>query len=442
MNISKKTQNILFALLLTAGLFSIAAYAALTPTTACMLSTPTPPPLMEDLNHCDLNDIKLWKTLVVMMSVGAVGGLVFELLNLKGNIEWPHGPTKDELAAKFAYATPDNLYDLGYLARLIIGALSAPPTIAIVRPDSAFAMLTISLVAGSSGALVFRALQDRLVASIYQREKDQEQQEKVLTEIEANKPIIKTKLQQAITNFKKLEKKLRELSKTNEATLLVFPEGGTIDPQDFDKVWQPLNEAQGMNAQLDDVMETFKKIETHVREISESPDSTSLWNIKKGEQLDPADLDKVEKLLNEANGLYEMSRAASGSTPASATGSETTPKSQLDEVIHAFTELKDKLLTLSTRPAGTMTLKFTPGTFLEQHYLAKVKNLLRDMKSLVQEPDISIDEVINAFVSLETKLIQSSTSPVGTTILQFTDNSALEQDDLDNIENLLQQIKS
>ncbi|HEY9672208.1 MAG TPA: hypothetical protein V6D11_12230 [Waterburya sp.] len=175
-------KNIVFGVLLTFGLISISIFSiqsignkACGEKSASDTAKDRESDFIRDLNQCDLNDPKLWTTLVVIMSAGAAGGLVFELLNLKGNIEWPHGPTKDELAAKFAYATPENLYDLGYLARLFIGAFSAPVTIAAVGSSSVFAMLATSVVAGSSGALIFRALQDRLTAAIYNKQLDEEQ---------------------------------------------------------------------------------------------------------------------------------------------------------------------------------------------------------------------------------------------------------------------------
>src|SRR4028119_285578 len=65
------------------------------------------------LNSKSLDNPKFYVVLLVMLIAGGVGGIVFELLNLQGNIERPHAPSEDEMAAKLAYATVDNVIDLG-----------------------------------------------------------------------------------------------------------------------------------------------------------------------------------------------------------------------------------------------------------------------------------------------------------------------------------------
>jgi hypothetical protein len=97
------------------------------------------PRLTDGLNAVDFSSDVL---LVVLLTIvfGGLGGFVFELLNLQGNIEKPHKPTDDELAAKLAYASPKYVIDLGVLARIIIGAAAAPPAMLFLRPESAFAL--------------------------------------------------------------------------------------------------------------------------------------------------------------------------------------------------------------------------------------------------------------------------------------------------------------
>lgn len=130
---------------------------------------------------------------------------------------------------------------------------------------------------------------------------------------------------------------MRTISSTEDARKLAFPNGGELDPQIFDKVWKPLNEAKGMKAELDEVLEAFKKLEQNVREISESRDTTtSLLTIKMGKSLDPGDFDKVEKLLNEAKGLYETGSASEeGGSSSQETQSEEPEVSKVDEAIAA-----------------------------------------------------------------------------------------------------------
>jgi hypothetical protein len=57
------------------------------------------------------------------MVAGGFGGFVFELLNLQGNIERPHAPSEDDLAAKFAYADSENVIDLGVGRGSLLGCL-------------------------------------------------------------------------------------------------------------------------------------------------------------------------------------------------------------------------------------------------------------------------------------------------------------------------------
>jgi hypothetical protein len=319
------SKNIIFGTLLAFALTAISIYSALSIGNEACDKNSTPvsgeirdkSPFIKDLELCGLNDIKLWKTLVVIMSAGATGGLVFELLNLKGNIEWPHGPTKDELAAKFAYATPENLYDLGYLARLLIGALSAPVTIAVVPQSSVLAMLATSVVAGSSGALIFRALQDRLTAAIYNKQLDDEHKADKTQEqhLKRAAELITDKLDEAIKAFNTLSHKIGTDSNTSSGKL-TFPS----DPElklvcdDFRNVWTPLNEAEvvaelietqtddskKLQQSVNDVIDAFAKLQQAVDEVSESRQGEPEITLIPGETLDLEYFRKIQQLLNEA----------------------------------------------------------------------------------------------------------------------------------------------
>lgn len=342
----KKTllrNKIIFGALLTAALFGLSAYSALSikpsqdncfPKLEDSKDKDKPPKdqltFMEDLEKCGLNDSKLWKTLIVVMTAGAAGGLVFELLNLKGNIEWPHGPTKDELAVKFAYATPENVYDLGYLARLIIGALSAPITIAVVPPSSVLVMLTTSVVAGSSGALIFRALQDRLTAAIYRKELEEAKTD--INKLKHDAELIERELDKASKEFTTLRDKIVGSSGSISSDPLTFPpppDGPIMLSSDhFSNVWIPLNvakavanaiqaqtdDSRGLRDSVDKANDAFARLRDAVYKVSDSPSGELERRLIPGKTLDVEYFHQVEKLLNEAKGLTEKILTADNGT--------------------------------------------------------------------------------------------------------------------------------
>lgn len=334
---NKKTGlivNIAFGLLLSAGLLGTSVYFAIKTDDNYRCAPPTNNEIRgsADLYNCELNDIKLWRMLFVIMTAGAAGGLVFELLNLKGNIEWPHGPSKDELAAKFAYATPDNLYDLGYLARLIIGALSAPLAIATIQPNFALAILTTSVVAGSSGALIFRSLQDRLVAAIYQKEIDDRHTEfRIQTQkLQSDTELIKGRLNEACDAFTKLKNKIITESSLSSG-IVTFPSDpkAVLDIRDLDKVWVPLKVAEGvaegvapqtldtskkLQQSMKSAVEAFAKLQAALCGVAESPPQNSLITLMPNKTIDPEYFNQVQKFLSEAKAVIEAI-VSSGSNP-------------------------------------------------------------------------------------------------------------------------------
>ena len=115
----------------------------------------TLPKDQEALNVTNLTkgllEIDFWLVLFVTLIVGAVGGIVYELLILQGNIEKPHKSTQEETEEKFPYAIYKYMYDLGILARLIIGALAAVVGLWIFNPNTTFSWLAIAVVSGSAG---------------------------------------------------------------------------------------------------------------------------------------------------------------------------------------------------------------------------------------------------------------------------------------------------
>lgn len=115
---------------------------------------------------------QFWVFLVVVALFGALGGLVYELMTLRGRFEVPHRTDDIATGEDLEGAIAKYLYDLGLLGRMIIGALAA---IVVVWPlglieRGPLAVLSGSILAGAAGIAVFRSLQDRLLAAIATRE--------------------------------------------------------------------------------------------------------------------------------------------------------------------------------------------------------------------------------------------------------------------------------
>lgn len=109
-----------------------------------------------------------WDVVGIAALFGAVGGVVYELTVLQGNVEWPHRTRADELPKTgYAHAGKGHLYDLGIFARIFIGAAAALIVFwAIPVPEPGIHLIAIGLVAGSTGTAIFRSLQDRLLAAV------------------------------------------------------------------------------------------------------------------------------------------------------------------------------------------------------------------------------------------------------------------------------------
>jgi hypothetical protein len=98
---------------------------------------------------------------------GAIGGVIYELITLEGNVEWPHTTVNAEVPADgFAHAKIPFLFDLGIIARMIIGATAAIAVYWVLPPENGIRSISISLVAGFAGTAVFRSLQDRLLVAV------------------------------------------------------------------------------------------------------------------------------------------------------------------------------------------------------------------------------------------------------------------------------------
>ena len=318
----KRINILISGFALSASLTSIAAYSqSISPSPILPTSSPIPNTKQSETKNWEINvqeiletpnlaDCKFWMMIGIILGAGSFGGLVYELLNLQGNIELPHKPTDDDLAVKFAYAHPRHVIDLGVVARLLIGALAAPPAIAIVRPETAFALLATSAVAGSAGTLIFRALQDRLLVAVLQTGID---------EMGARTTKPQQPIDEAIKDFDKLVQEVRKHSESPRGlTELKFTRDATLDPSDFEEVSKHLNQIKGVNPKVDEkvdeAIKVFEELVHEVRKHSESPSGTTKLKIIKGTVLPFEHLEKIKTLLWQAKKDTETATSANGST--------------------------------------------------------------------------------------------------------------------------------
>jgi len=115
--------------------------------------------------------------IAVVLIMGAIGGFIYELISLQGNIERVHKTEDTETPeAGFPYAIAKYLFDMGYVGRMIIGAGAAFLVGVILAPESLLELAAMSLIAGSAGTSIFGALQDKLLNALKNMEIDQMKQ--------------------------------------------------------------------------------------------------------------------------------------------------------------------------------------------------------------------------------------------------------------------------
>lgn len=225
----------------------IAAFGLLT--AVCLVATtvyaqePTPTPA-SGFNPtpaaAGFADLSFWVALVATLVAGAVGGVVYELLILQGNLELPHRPTENEVTEKYPYAIVNNLYDLGIWARVIIGALAAVAALLVLSPSTTFGLLATAVVAGSAGTSVFRSIQDRLSAAMARKD---------AADARATVGKLDAKVDEAMHAFADLKKKLVQASTSPAGVRTLTFEAGAgiaLDLEDLDKVERLLSEAKGI----------------------------------------------------------------------------------------------------------------------------------------------------------------------------------------------------
>jgi hypothetical protein len=259
------------------------------------------------LKSKSLDNPKFYVVLLVVLIAGGIGGIVFELLNLQGNIERPHAPSEDELAAKLAYATVGNVIDLGIFARIIIGASAAVPAMVFIKPESVLVLLAMSLVAGSAGTAVFRSLQDRILIAISQQEAREQK-------IEIQQKNNSAKMDKAIAAVETLEKEVEKNSESPEGTTsIIIPEGTVLDRSHFEEVRKVLLQVTGVNTEAKKALAAFKKLEEEFINSSVRYQGTSDMKFTKKTSINCDLFGNVKDCLSQAKGANELTVIADNS---------------------------------------------------------------------------------------------------------------------------------
>jgi len=107
----------------------------------------------------------LWITLGIAAAFGGLGGIVAELISLRGRVELPHRVKRGAAVKRPRLADPRYEFDLGIIARLLLGAAAALALLSLYAPTSPTALVANALIAGSAATGVFRMVQGRMLSS-------------------------------------------------------------------------------------------------------------------------------------------------------------------------------------------------------------------------------------------------------------------------------------
>jgi len=109
-------------------------------------------------------EASFWLALGMAALFGGLGGVVAELLSLRGHIELPHR-VRCRRGRRSRLGDPRFEVDLGILSRMVLGAAAGLALLAIYAPTTPTALLVNALIAGSAATGVFRLVQGRMLGS-------------------------------------------------------------------------------------------------------------------------------------------------------------------------------------------------------------------------------------------------------------------------------------
>ncbi|MBD1871220.1 hypothetical protein H6F95_28725 [Cyanobacteria bacterium FACHB-471] len=239
-------------LALTISLFAGSAHSQQPPVQAT--ATPVNPstsepannnPLYKQLDTLSIDNPKLWLFLLAACGSGAIGGLVYYLMNFK---EIQEILDEEVRLRRLTGCTRNTNYVFANfmccISKMSIGAAAAPTAILILRPESAFALLATSTVVGSAGSAVLRNVQEKMMTTL-----------------------AKTKAEEAATRQQALV--LNHKQSIEVGRLIEIAEKGSAKPED----WIAVKEiAEALKANCQTCHDAFTK---SVQSISPRPEAVA-----------------------------------------------------------------------------------------------------------------------------------------------------------------------
>jgi hypothetical protein len=152
-------------------------------------------PMYMKMSQLDIFEFKLWGIILVVFGAGSFGGIISFLMNFKvfeqdliknteqelvqlpelnkdlNTEEWEKWKQRWEWAEQEKKKRNNSAIFKCCLSQALIGGAAASPVLLILRPDSAFALVAMSIIIGSAGAAFFRALQEQMLEYLTREEK-------------------------------------------------------------------------------------------------------------------------------------------------------------------------------------------------------------------------------------------------------------------------------
>jgi len=181
-----------------------------------------------------------WLFLLVVAAFGAFGGVIYELLVLKGRLQLPHRAEGIEVE-DLQGAAARYLYDLGTLARILIGSAAAIVVVWVLglEANGATGVIAGAIVAGATGIAVFRSLQDRLIAMLATRD---------LVQTQSRAAAQSRTVEEITAEFEGLKARLSSQPSGGGSRSASFsPEAAPALPE-LDSITRLLGEARGLGA--------------------------------------------------------------------------------------------------------------------------------------------------------------------------------------------------
>jgi hypothetical protein len=116
------------------------------------------------LHSYGIGNENLWVLLFATLLSGGFGGFVYHLMNYR-EIRKVLREEEQQEGKKAHFRAL-----LSCASHVSIGAASAPPIVLLLRPESAFALLVVSVLAGLMGSAIVRNIQDKLLATVAKAE--------------------------------------------------------------------------------------------------------------------------------------------------------------------------------------------------------------------------------------------------------------------------------